>query len=86
MAHHANDGTASRILRGLLRERGYHPDPRPELATATTQDAKCAVGEHDEVTTEPGRVSYLGIRRLAVGTRYCRRCFTILAEGSGPMP
>jgi hypothetical protein len=61
-------------------------DPRAEIAAGIALGAACARGEHEEATAEPKRVTYAGGRRLAVGTRYCCRCGTILAEGTGPVP
>jgi hypothetical protein len=81
MAHHANDGSASRVLRGLLREHGYNSNPGPLLATAAAQDARCAQGQHDETTAREGYVTHIGLgRRVEPGTRYCRYCKAILGE------
>lgn len=85
MSHHANDGSASRALRSLLQDHGYRNDPRPELAAAAEQDAKCARGEHLEAVAEPRRVTYIGFGvRVEPGTRYCRRCKKILSGPSSP--
>jgi hypothetical protein len=81
MAHHANDGSASRTLRGLLREHSYHDGSSlgALLAAAAEQDAKCRRGEHMETTAQPRYVTYVRGRQVKPGTRYCRRCSKILA-------
>lgn len=78
MSHHANDGSASRVLRGLLREHGYNNDPGPALAAAALQDLKCTRGEHLEAVAQPRYVTYVRGRQVPPGTRYCRRCSKIL--------
>jgi hypothetical protein len=79
MAHHANDGTASGILRGLLRQHGYNNNPGALLAAAALLAARCAEGDHSETVAEERRVTYLGMGvRVEPGTRYCRYCKTIL--------
>ncbi len=79
MTHHANDGSASKVHRALIRQHGYHNDPGPLLAAAAAIAARCAAGEHDETVAEPRRVTYLGMGvRVEPGTRYCCRCKKIL--------
>lgn len=86
MSHHANDGSASRALRGLLKQHGYNNDISGPLAAAAAQDARCAQGEHDEAEARPRYVTYVQGRQVSPGTRYCRRCWAILPgeRPSGP--
>lgn len=84
MSHHANDGSASRVLRGLLAAHGYNNDPGLPLAAAAAQDAKCARGEHLEKIAQPRYVTYVAGRQVPPGTRYCHRCFKILLQNHAP--
>ncbi len=86
MTHHANDGSASRIHRALVREYGYttRSAAAAVIAAAEDQAARCARGEHDEAVAEKGRVTYLAYgKRIEPGTRYCRFCSVILADDKG---
>jgi hypothetical protein len=80
VSHHANDGSASRTLRGLLRQHGYRDASTlgQLLAAVAEQDAKCRRGEHMETTAQPKYVTYVRGRQVQPGTRYCRRCPAIL--------
>lgn len=79
MTHHANDGSASRIHRSLIRQHGYCNDPSPLLAAAAAIRERCEQGEHTPVVAEARRVTYIGYgRRVEPGTRYCCYCKTIL--------
>jgi len=58
------------------------PDPAAELFAVANQQARCARGEHDEAVAKKGYVTYLGYgKRIEPGTRYCRFCKVILADG-----
>lgn len=80
MSHHANDGSASRTLRGLLRQHGYNDGSSlgPLLERYEAQREACWRGEHDEATAQPRYVTYVRGRQVKPGTRYCRFCSTIL--------
>ena len=47
-----------------------------------TQAERCAHGEHDERVAEQRRVTYVGGRQVAPGTRYCRYCSAILTAAT----
>jgi hypothetical protein len=87
--HHANDGTASRIHRALIKEHGYttHADASAVVTAAQAQAARCERGEHDEAVAEKGRVTWLAFgRRVEPGTRYCRYCSAVLPpEDAAPV-
>jgi hypothetical protein len=79
MTHHANDGSASRVHRALIKQHGYCNDAGPVLAAAATLAARCANGDHNETVAQSGRVTYLAFgKRVEPGTRYCRYCSVIL--------
>ena len=80
--HHANDGTASRILRGLLREHGTGGDLGAALTAVASQKARCLRGEHDETVAKPGYVTYVRGSQVRPGTRYCRFCSRILSTAT----
>jgi len=81
MSHHANDGSASRIHRALVKEYGYTTRGAAATVIAVAQDQadRCACGEHDEAVAEKGHVTWLAFgKRVEPGTRYCRYCSAIL--------
>lgn len=84
--HHANDGSASRVRRALTKQAGPPLDLAPALLAMANQQARCARGEHDVAEVDPKRVTYVRGQRLAVGTKWCRYCSTILVKGNGPVP
>jgi hypothetical protein len=84
--HHANDGTASRILRGLLSTHGYDNGPgtvERAVLHIENQRVRCARGEHNEREARKGYVTYVGLpgrkRQVHPGTRYCHFCQLILS-------
>ncbi len=85
VSHHANDGSASRVLRGLLRQHGYAPASLPGLlAAAAAQDIACTEGRHMERVAQPRYVTYVAGEQVPPGTRYCRRCYRILPPEATP--
>lgn len=86
MTHHANDGSASRALRGLLATHGYNTGTAlgPLLARMAAQQARCIQGEHDERVAEQRRVTYVAGRQVRPGARYCHFCSAILEVPTAP--
>jgi len=80
VSHHANDGSASRARRALVKEHGYttHDAAAAAITAAQVQAVRCARGEHDETVAKQGYVTYVRGSQVQPGTRYCRFCSAIL--------
>ena len=58
------------------------PDDQAGVDALAAQRARCSQGEHDETVAKDGYATYVGGRRVAPGTPYCRCC----GAQTGPTP